>query len=56
MQGWTLDYVRGLDASDYEEIINWLNDEAERARGDRQGSVDMDALIADRRGPRGEDD
>jgi hypothetical protein len=55
MQGWTLEYVRSIDARDYDEIVSWLNDEAERARGG-DGSVDMDALIAERRGPRGEDD
>ena len=48
MHGWTLETVRGLSADDYHEICEWLNEKADRARGDQ--SVDMDALIRAARG------
>ena len=48
MQGWTLEYVRDLTVEDYEEIIRWLQDEADRAQHG-EGSVDMDAMLASRR-------
>ena len=49
MQGWTLDEVRNLSATDYDEIIAWLRDEADRAEHPVDDSVDMDTLIAERR-------
>jgi hypothetical protein len=55
LNGWTLETVRSLTVEDYDEIVDWLQDEADRVRGGA-GSVDMDALLADRRGQRGEED
>jgi hypothetical protein len=48
MKGWTLEYVRDLTVEDYDEIIQWLRDEADRAQHG-EGSVDMDAMLAARR-------
>jgi hypothetical protein len=47
--------VRALTVEDYDEILSWLQDEADRSRGG-EGSVDMDALIASKRQARGEED
>ena len=47
MQGWTLETVRDLTVTDYEEIVRWLQDEQDRSH--TEGSVDMDALLAARR-------
>lgn len=52
MHGWTLDTVRSLSVTDYDEIIRWLKDEAEAAERGGEPSVDMDALLAERRGER----
>jgi hypothetical protein len=43
--GWTLAQVRALDADEYEELKQWLNDEADRARHGDDGDVsDADAV------------
>ena len=48
MKGWTLETVRSLSVEDYDEIIAWLQDEADRLSGDQ--SVDMNALLEARHG------
>ena len=47
---WTLDEVRRLDVHETVELVEWLKDEADRASHANDDSVDMDALLAARRG------
>lgn len=42
MNGWKLEDVWNMDSDDYDELVTWLTDQADRAKyGD---SVDLDAL------------
>lgn len=36
--------MRSLSVEDYDEIVLWLNDEANKASGDQ--SIDVDAIVA----------
>jgi len=45
MNGWTLEYVRSLAVSDYEELVAWLIEEAEaRERKDDRDADDDDSF------------
>lgn len=40
--GWTLEYLYGLPAGTYDELIAWIKDDADRATHG-EASIDMDA-------------
>lgn len=42
MGGWSLEYLHNLPAGIYDELIAWINDDADRAKHG-EVSIDMDA-------------
>lgn len=43
MHGWTLEDVRDLDVDEYDELVQWLVDQSDRAKHGEE-SIDMDAI------------
>ena len=41
---WPLDQVRDLNEDEYDEVIAWAKDRAERSKGE-DGSIDVDKLV-----------
>ena len=42
--GWTLGQLRDLESDEYDELIAWARQRAEKSQGE-DGSIDMDQLI-----------